>query len=462
MFPEEFIERILSQNQIDPSSLLRSLEEPSPVSIRLNPGKWNRIPTGSEKVPWCNTGFYLESRPSFTLDPLFHAGCYFPREASGMFLEQVFEQIAVNTEDIRILDLCAAPGGKSTQLSDLIGKDSVLISNEVIKSRSVVLAETLTKWGNGNTVVTQNDPSAFTKLKSYFDIIVIDAPCSGEGMFRDKTAVDQWSMGNAKLCQERQRRIIGDVWPSLKENGLLVYSTCTFNPGENEENIKWLTENHRAECLRLDIKDFKGIEEIDYRGIYGYGFYPDRIRGEGFFISVIRKVESEALFQNRIPVKNQFRPDKIELSVCESWISTRPEKILKRGEELINLPLLTDEFIFLFKNLNIIAGGTLIATRKKNDFLPSAALALSQDIRKYAFPSTEIDYETAIAFLRRDNIAINDLPAGWNLLTFKGVNLGFVKNIGKRINNYFPVEWRIRMERKDIGSNIINWNDEQQ
>ena len=461
MFPEDFIRRIQTQSYLQPASLLKSLEEPSPVSIRLNPGKWNRIPVGSERVPWCNTGFYLESRPSFTLDPLFHAGCYFPREASGMFLEQVFWQIAGIPENIRILDLCAAPGGKSTQLSDLMGKDSVLISNEVIRSRSVVLAETLTKWGSGNTVVTQNDPSAFGRLKGYFDIIVIDAPCSGEGMFRDKTAVDQWSPGNAKLCQERQKRIIGDVWPSLKENGLLVYSTCTFNPGENEENIKWLTENNRAECLKLDIEKFEGIEEIDYHGIYGYGFYPDKIRGEGFFISIIRKFETETLLQNSIPVMNQFRPEKTELSFCQSWFNNPPEKILKRGEELISLAVPADEFIFLFKNLNIITGGTLIATRKKNDFLPSAALALSRNIRRYAFPSIEIDYETALAFLRRNNIFLNDLPAGWNLLTFNGVNLGFVKNIGKRINNYFPVEWRIRMEIKDAENNIIEWSDEQ-
>ncbi len=460
MFPEEFIKRIRSQNHIDPSSLLRSLEEPAPVSIKINPGKWNKVPAGSEGVPWCRTGYYLETRPSFTLDPLFHAGCYFPREASGMFLEQVFEQVVRQVGNIRILDLCAAPGGKSTHLSDLIGRDSVLISNEVIKSRAMVLSETVTKWGKGNVVVTQNDPAVFGRLAGYFDIIVIDAPCSGEGMFRDITAVDQWSPGNAKLCQERQRRIIGDVWPALKENGLLIYSTCTFNPGENEENIKWLTGNNRAGCLRLDIKSFTGIEEIDYYGIYGYGFYPGKIRGEGFFISVVRKDETAGLPRVMTSVKNEFKADKVELAVCHNWINSSPERILKRGEDIISLPLAADEFIFLYRNLNIISGGTKIAARKKNDFLPSPGLALSQEIRRDAFPGTEIDYRTALAFLRRDNIIINDLPSGWNILSFKGVNLGFVKNIGKRVNNYFPVEWRIRMERKDSESNIIRWTYE--
>lgn len=379
-----------------------------------------------------------------------------------MFLEQVFGQIINPVEDIRVLDLCAAPGGKSTQLSDLIGRNSVLIANEVIKSRAVILAETVTKWGKGNTVVTQNDPSAFGKLKGYFDVIVIDAPCSGEGMFRDKTAVDQWSTENARLCEERQRRIISNVWQSLRENGIMIYSTCTFNPGENEDNIRWLMENNQAESLRLEIKKFGGLKEIDYNGLYGYGFYPGKIRGEGFFISVIRKLSGQEISQVRIPRKNEFSPDKNELAICEKWIATQPGKLLKRGENIFNLALPAGEFIHLFKNLNVIIGGTLVATRKKNDFLPSYELALSQNISKGAFPSIEIDYHNALAFQRRDNIYINDLPHGWNLLTFKGINLGFVKNIGKRINNYFPVAWRIRMDIKDADKiNTIKWSDEQ-
>ncbi|HEX2974718.1 MAG TPA: RsmB/NOP family class I SAM-dependent RNA methyltransferase, partial [Bacteroidales bacterium] len=246
MFPEDFTKRIRTQKYIDPESLLRSLEEPSPVSIRTNPGKWMKTPLYAEPVPWCKNGFYLDSRPSFTLDPLFHAGCYYPREASGMFLDQVFEQLVDSVENIRVLDLCAAPGGKSTQLSDLIGDSGVLISNEVIKSRSVVLAETIIKWGKGNTIVTQNDASDFSALQGYFDLILIDAPCSGEGMFRDKTAIDEWSTGNTRLCEARQKRIISEMWPLLKQNGLLVYSTCTFNPGENEENINWLIRKNEA------------------------------------------------------------------------------------------------------------------------------------------------------------------------------------------------------------------------
>jgi 16S rRNA C967 or C1407 C5-methylase (RsmB/RsmF family) len=308
MFPGDFIERIRTQDYIDSESLLKALDEPSPVSIRLNRGKWNKIPTGSEPVPWCRSGYYLPSRPSFTLDPLFHSGCYYPQEASSMFLEEVFLQVTQGRKNMRVLDLCAAPGGKSTHLSDLAGEDSLLISNEVIRSRASVLAETITKWGASNVIVTQNDPSAFSRLEGYFDIILADAPCSGEGMFRSRVAVDEWSAANTALCAERQKRIIQDVWPSLKENGILIYSTCTFNPGENEQNIRWLTEKNNAESIAVDITGFNDIVPINYEGIHGYGFHPGKIKGEGFFISAIRKKEKQNEVIVRTRKKQEYYP----------------------------------------------------------------------------------------------------------------------------------------------------------
>lgn len=460
MFPGEFTERINTQKYIDRDLLLKSLEETSPVSIRLNPGKWRQVPEESKPVKWCREGFYLESRPSFTLDPLFHSGCYYPREASGMFIEEAFSQIVKSADELRVLDLCAAPGGKSTHLSDLIGKKSILVSNEVIRSRSVVLAETVTKWGKGNTIVTRNDPADFGKLKGYFDIIMIDAPCSGEGMFRDRLAVDQWSVENTRLCEERQKRIISDVWASLKENGLIIYSTCTFNPGENEENILWLTKNKEAECLPLNVEGFEGVTEIDYEGIRGYGFYPGKIRGEGFFISVIRKTALQEAERIKAQKRNEFMPDKTDISLAEKVSITDAGKLLKKGEDIISLACEAGEFFHLFSHLNVVSSGTLTGTRKKNDFIPAHELALSQNIRKDAYPSTEISYNDTLSYLRRDNLNCNDLQDGWNILTFRGVNLGFVKNIGKRINNYFPVGWRIRMNMAEPGKeNIIKWKD---
>src|SRR5664280_3669481 len=212
MFPEDFIKRLKNQKYIDAEALVKALEEPSPDSIRINKSKWSKKPLKAEPVPWCRNGYYLDNRPSYTLDPLFHSGCYYPQEASGMFLEQMVKKTCDLTGNLRVLDLCAAPGGKSTILSEIIGQGSLLISNDAIRSRAVILAETLAKWGSGNILVTQNDPSAFGRLPGYFDLIVVDAPCSGEGMFRSDVAVKEWSVSNTVHCVERQKRILMDVW----------------------------------------------------------------------------------------------------------------------------------------------------------------------------------------------------------------------------------------------------------
>jgi 16S rRNA C967 or C1407 C5-methylase (RsmB/RsmF family) len=280
MIPAEFIKRLDTQKYADAGALLKALEEPSPVSIRINHSKWPGIPFESEQVPWSLNGYYLKSRPSFTLDPLFHSGCYYPSEASGMFLGEVIRQTTDISQNLRVLDLCAAPGGKSTQISEIISPGSLLIANDAIRPRAAILSETISKWGAGNVLVTQNDPSSFGRLPGYFDLIIVDAPCSGEGMFRTEIARNEWSVSNTAHCPERQKRILSDVWPALKENGILIYSTCTFNPGENEENIKWLTEKQDAESLKIDSSEFKGITEIESGNILGYAFYPDKIRGE--------------------------------------------------------------------------------------------------------------------------------------------------------------------------------------
>jgi 16S rRNA C967 or C1407 C5-methylase (RsmB/RsmF family)/NOL1/NOP2/fmu family ribosome biogenesis protein len=459
MFPEGFLNRIAEQEYIDAEALIIALEESSPVSIRINLSKWNNSPVPSESVPWSKNGYYLGIRPSYTLDPLFHSGCYYPQEASGMFLEQVFNQTKNSSENLRVLDLCAAPGGKSTHLSDLIGQDNLLIANEVIRPRAVILAETITKWGCGNTLVTQNDPAVFGRLPGYFDIILVDAPCSGEGMFRSKAAVNEWSEDNTSHCSERQKRILMDVWPSLKENGILIYSTCTFNPGENEENIKWLTGKKEAECIQMNVTGFHEITEIDFQGIYGYGFYPDKVRGEGFFISVVRKKAKQEKNHVRYRRKAELIPGKKDLDIAGRWTRFSKEKLLKRGDELFAVACTPEDYIYLFQNLKIVKAGTKIFTVKKSDYLPSHEIALSNKLRKEVFPRVEISLTDAISYLRRDTIVLHDSPKGWNILTFKGVNLGFVNNLGNRTNNYFPVEWRIRMKIPESGSETINWTN---
>jgi 16S rRNA C967 or C1407 C5-methylase (RsmB/RsmF family)/NOL1/NOP2/fmu family ribosome biogenesis protein len=461
MFPEDFKQRITDQKYIDSEALLEALEETSPVSIRLNASKWNRRPLNPEPVPWCKTGYYLENRPSYTLDPLFHSGCYYPQEASGMFLEQTFRQSVPDMNNIRVLDLCGAPGGKSILISDIIGPGNLLVANEAIRSRSVILSETVTKWGSGNVLVTQNDPAAFGKMSGYFDIIFVDAPCSGEGMFRSQVALNEWSSENSAHCSDRQKRIIMDVWPALKENGIMIYSTCTFNPGENEENIKWLTGKHEAESVRLDITEFNGITEIDFDGIYGYGFYPDKIKGEGFFISVLRKTGRQEKLIIRSQRKYDMKPGKAEKSVAERWTSFPEERLLKWRDELIAVPCGMNDYFHLFQNTSIVKPGIKIFTVKKSDFLPMHELALSVFLKKGVFPENETELSEVLTFLKRDSFSLKNAPRGWNLIRYKGVNMGFVNNIGNRVNNYFPVEWRIRMNLPEPGKeNLITWVDE--
>ncbi len=458
MLPEGFINRIVTQRYIDSGALLKALEEPAPVSIRINPSKWNHKPVRSKPVPWSTTGHFLETRPSYTLDPLFHAGCFYSQEASSMFIEQVVRQHADTSEPIKVLDLCGAPGGKSTHLSSLIGNENLLVANDVIRSRASILSETLTKWGAGNAIVTQSDPSAFGSLEGFFDIILVDAPCSGEGMFRTEIARSEWSVANTAHCSERQKRILLDVWPALKENGLLIYSTCTFNPAENEENIKWLIEKHIAGTIALDISGFKGIQEIDFSGIKGYGFYPDRIAGEGFFISVIRKREDGKQTKLRNRVTGDLKPSRREADAVKGWITGGSERLLKWSEDIWQLPCDMNDYTQLYQNLKIIKAGTRIATVKKNDFLPAHDLALSVLSANNPFPCEELNYEDAIAFLRRDNIKVRLNTRGWNIVSYRGVNIGFVNNLGNRLNNYFPVEWRIRMNVPvNSEKDLIQW-----
>jgi 16S rRNA C967 or C1407 C5-methylase (RsmB/RsmF family)/NOL1/NOP2/fmu family ribosome biogenesis protein len=458
MVPEEFVKRIHTQKYIDPEALLKALEEPSPVSIRINQSKWNTIPLNSEQVPWCKNGYYLQNRPSYTLDPLFHSGCYYPQEASSMFLEQVIRQNSDLSRNYRVLDLCAAPGGKSTHLSDIIGPDNLLVANEAIRSRASVLAETITKWGSANTMITHNDPASFGRLPGYFDIILVDAPCSGEGMFRSDTAISEWSPGNTVHCSDRQKRILMDVWPALKENGILIYSTCTFNPGENEENLKWFISKSDAKCIKIDVSDFKGVTEIDFEGILGYGFYPDKVRGEGFFISAIRKTGMQANARIKSQRKNDLNPDKNDFNFIDSWTHVSKDRVLKWGDELYAIPCGKDDYLHLYKNLKILKAGTKIFAVKNKSYLPSHELALSVQLKTGAFPVNEISLSESLAFMRRDNFNLHNAPKGWNIVTYKGVNMGFVNNIGNRVNNYFPVEWRIRMNLPEPGEeNLIKW-----
>ena len=460
MLPEAFRDRILTQQYIDAESLLHAFQQPAPISIRVNNDKWKSAPVHSKTVQWCKYGYYLEERPSFTPDPLFHSGCYYPQEASGMFIEQIFNQLDGDKDYIKVLDLCGAPGGKSTHISSLIGNGGLLVSNEVIRQRASILSENITKWGLSNAIVTHNDPSAFTGLPGFFDIILVDAPCSGEGMFHNTTAVSEWSPDNAIHCSERQKRILMDVWPTLKENGILIYSTCTFNPGENEKNIKWLTQKHETRSIELNISDFKGITEIEFEGIRGYGFYPGKVKGEGLFLSVLRKTSKTGSIHSGDRPGAERRLSREEKNIINEWTIIPDENLIRTGDDIVFAPGRINDYYALAKHLKIIKSGTKLIKVKARNFIPSHEIALSIFFRKENFPVLDVGLEVAQQYLHRENVMINGTIKGWNAVSYNGVIMGFVNNIGSRINNYYPIEWRIRMNLPKIGmGSIIKWQN---
>ena len=459
MLPPELVRRLESQKYIDSGKLAEALSGPAPVSIRINKEKWDHIPSGAKPVPWCRDGFYLEERPSYTADPLFHSGCYYPQEASGMFIGQVFRQMEGASGFRYVLDLCGAPGGKATHLASLIGKNGLLVANEVIRPRASVLAENITRWGTSNTMVTRNDPAEFAGLPGFFDLILVDAPCSGEGMFHNPVAVKEWSPENAQLCRERQKRILMDIWPSLKEDGIMIYSTCTFNPGENEMMIKWLVEKQEAVSLRLDISQFKGIVEINFQGISGYGFYPGEIKGEGLFISVLKKTKRQDPLRLKIKKRNDIKLTGDERAVAEEWTTFPPENIVRFKDRVAALPGRFGETSHLLNTLRVIKAGTVIYTVRNRNYIPSHELAVSQYIKNGSFNSIDVDHDKALSFLKRENLSAAGAQKGWNIIRYKGINLGFVNNIGYRMNNYYPADRRIKMEVSASDKDkILRWN----
>jgi 16S rRNA C967 or C1407 C5-methylase (RsmB/RsmF family)/NOL1/NOP2/fmu family ribosome biogenesis protein len=428
--------------------LEKALQADVPISIRTNPAK-PTIPLPCERVKWCDTGYYLPERPTFTFDPLFHAGTYYVQEASSMFLEQAVRQHV--TTPVTCLDLCAAPGGKSTHLSSLLPEESLLISNEVIRSRATVLAENMLKWGSPDSIITNNDPKEIGQFAHLFDLIVADLPCSGEGMFRkDPASRNEWSLANVQLCATRQQRIIHDIWPALKPGGLFIYSTCTFNREENEENIAHLIEQLGAEPLSISFNEDWLISNAICSPIPACRFFPHKTKGEGFFLSVLRKSsegtnERERKSRTAKTANKQATP--LVPSQIKDWLST-PEnyRFIPKGSAIQAIPHKhIDTCQLISERLRVISAGIPTGEIKGKDLLPLPALALSTAFRPDAFPAIELPLEDAIRYLQKEALVLpENAPKGYMTVTFQNHPLGFIKNIGNRANNLYPHEWRIR------------------
>ena len=392
ILPQDFIRQmqdILGPDELQ--QLLAAIDRPSPTTIRINPAKADLAMLGyaqAEQVPWCAEGVYLSSRPTFTLDPLFHAGAYYVQEASSMFIAHLLREY-VGSTDVSALDLCAAPGGKSTLLQSCLSAGSTLIANEIMPKRAWILRENISKWGGGNVLVTNNRPEDFRRMHNVFDLILCDVPCSGEGMFRkDEGAVRDWSLQNVEQCAERQRNIVATIWDCLRPGGLMIYSTCTYNTHEDEENVRWIRDELGADVLPCLAKpEWNVVGNLLSDDFDCCHFFPHRIQGEGFFCAILRKHGAES----------------------DRSSSLRPIT----AKQLQTLRILPNPL---------------------EEYLSSVA-------------TVEVDQSAALRYLRGEALVLgSDVPKGVVTIAYQGLALGPVKNIGSRANNLYPKEWRIRKQ----------------
>ncbi len=440
-FPPDFINSLKHIPGFNEEEFVKAHQTQTPTSIRINPFKKTALKFElGANVPWANDAFYLKERPVFTSDPLFHAGCYYVQEASSMFVEYLLKQVVNFEKEIFALDLCAAPGGKSTILSSLLNKKSALVCNEVIKNRADVLAYNLAKWGNCNHIITNSETSSFSKLKGVFDIVLVDAPCSGSGLFRkQEDAVNEWSLDAVANCSIRQKSILSDVLPALRTNGHLVYSTCSYSSSENEEMVKWLIAEHGLEVVNVDIDPKWGFEDTGF----GFRAYPNKVLGEGFFSCVLKIPNGSGSFN--LSKKNTFKEaSKAENIIIENFVELdQDHKVINHNNEfkLLNNNCLS--FINSFKNeLYFKSVGTPIGEIKHDELVPHHFLALSNNL-KTSIDSIELSDLESIKYLKKESFQLANGSKGLKRFTNLGFGLGWGKNLGTRFNNYLPSNFQI-------------------
>ncbi|MES2836095.1 MAG: hypothetical protein V4667_01110 [Bacteroidota bacterium] len=448
--PSSLMESLTKVKGFDASLFKLVHEQASPVSLRLNPKK--SIPNfkNEEKVKWADDAFYLKERPQFIFDPYFHAGCYYVQEASSMFIEYIFKQHKPQKEGLNVLDLCAAPGGKSTLLASLLNENDLLIANEVIKSRVPILGDNLAKWGNTNAHITNNDPKDFSKINGFFDVVVVDAPCSGSGLFRkDNDAISHWSEENVEMCSKRQQRILSDVVDSIAKDGLLIYSTCSYSEAENEEIADFLISTGDFESIRINTpEDFKIVETQSNNSAFGYRFFPHLTKGEGFFVSAFRKVTGSTIDINYKKIASTFKSINAAQQLILAKFIDDDKKLIPvfyRDEAHIILESHKQKLNYLAQHLYFYRVGIKAGSFKGNDFIPDHHLALSFIKNEYV-AHTNLSLEEAIHYLKREEVKLDNLPKGWCVVCFDHFALGWVKSLGNRINNYFPKELRVLKE----------------
>lgn len=443
--PQQFLDSIKNAPGLQLDAFMQTHATANKVtSVRLNPFKPTTLPFAIEApVPWLDSAFYLKERPVFTLDPLFHAGCYYVQEAGSMFLAQAFSQVAKNQRIATVLDVCAAPGGKSTLLSSLIGEDDLLVCNEVIKNRSLTLASNLSKWGRKNAIVINQDVSKLTTALPLFDFVVVDAPCSGSGLFRKQPeAVDEWHEGIEIACSVRQKEILRTIVPSLKEDAHLFYSTCSYAVQENEDIVNWLLNEYDLEYVPITLNADWHIFDSGL----GYRFYPDQTQSEGFFCALLKKKSGEEFSYPKKTKANLQSISLEEASIVKQVITNEIEPIIKKNNFLYQFSSPVKQFVEHFeKQFYFRKAGTCIGEIKGRDLIPDHELALSCAI-SVNLESCELTLDDAIKYLRKDALSSFSARKGFVKITYGGYGIGWAKLLNNRVNNYLPNEARILMQ----------------
>jgi 16S rRNA C967 or C1407 C5-methylase (RsmB/RsmF family)/NOL1/NOP2/fmu family ribosome biogenesis protein len=451
--PKALLASLHGVKGFEETGFLEAHRDIPPVSIRFNNGKIQEIDPFLDfsdillrkPVPWCPSAYYLSERPKFTLDPALHAGAYYVQEASSMFLYHLVNELTKSEKELSALDLCAAPGGKTTLLSCL-PQVRLVVSNEIIRARVSILYENLVKWGDPKIMISNSDPVQCREMGGYFDLLLVDAPCSGSGLFRkDPDAISEWSLDNVKHCADRQKRILADALPALKEGGLLVYSTCSYSREENEDMMDWLMQHAALEPLEVEVPEEWGITvSTSSSGAKGYRFFPDQTEGEGFFACAFRLINNPTSLST-VEARPLLLP-KQEAQLVAEWLKPGLEMIyLKAGNNVYTLPeSIYPDYLMLSKLLNLRKAGVHAGSMAHGKFIPEHELAVSYMLNR-GLPRIDVNREQALAYLRKKAFEPESVEKGWFFISYLGLPLGWIKHLGNRVNNYYPAAWRILM-----------------
>jgi 16S rRNA C967 or C1407 C5-methylase (RsmB/RsmF family)/NOL1/NOP2/fmu family ribosome biogenesis protein len=445
--PEAFVKTMRESLGEEAESLFAALDTEPAVSLRLNPAKPAETFDG-EEVGWCKWGRYLAERPQFTLDPLLHGGAYYVQEASSQFVAHLLSNH--NMEGAKVLDMCAAPGGKTTIYSTLVGRKGLVVANDINHGRAMALADNVQRWGMGNVVVTCNEPSHIGAFTHWFDVVAVDAPCSGEGMFRKMDeARSEWTSSSPEVCAQRQREILAEAWRVLRPGGTLIYSTCTFNPTEDEGVVEWLMSEYGDELEpvdRVSINKEWGVVCSDIGAFQCFHFYPHKARGEGFFAAIARKSDGTVRRSSPKARRKLFSlPSKADAKELSRWVDDASEHtFMMVGEDIYAYnSAVVDSIVTLSENLSVVYSGVLMGRIFKQKLKPEHPLALYIGMNRDVVPMVEVSLDEAIDYLRRNDISAAQFEEGINVVEYKGIPIGFVKRIGARCNNMYPKDLRI-------------------